>query len=114
MSSGADPWSTRDALVPLFCRSIKHLQNRTRPARGPAADEGVRPTTFAGVRLWENYAAFGFPACATEDYLSALLSVAARRAPARSICSRTIGSAIFSYSGVILIVPSAPFGGSLL
>src|SRR5262249_7054382 len=56
--SGADPWSARDALVPLFCRSIKHLQNPNLAGQGPAADEG-RPTTFAGGRLWENYAALG-------------------------------------------------------
>jgi hypothetical protein len=24
------------------------------PAGGPAADEGVRPTKYAGVRSWEN------------------------------------------------------------
>jgi len=49
MSRGADPWSARDALVPLWGRRIKRLHNRT-GRQGPAADEGVRPTT-------ENYAA---------------------------------------------------------
>src|SRR5262249_42616955 len=43
MSSGADPWSARDALVALFCRSIKHLQNENRPAGGPAADGASAP-----------------------------------------------------------------------
>jgi hypothetical protein len=38
-----------------------HFDNRDYlwPARGPAADGGVRPTLFAGASLWENYAALG-------------------------------------------------------
>jgi hypothetical protein len=30
------------------------------PARGPAADEGVRPTIDADGRNWENYVVLGF------------------------------------------------------
>jgi hypothetical protein len=33
------------------------------PARGPAADEGVRPTIDADGRNWENYVALGNLAC---------------------------------------------------
>jgi hypothetical protein len=33
------------------------------PARGPAADEGVRPTIDADGRNWENYVALGGFAC---------------------------------------------------
>jgi tetratricopeptide (TPR) repeat protein len=32
------------------------------PARGPAADEGVRPTIDADGRNWENYVALVYPA----------------------------------------------------
>src|SRR5437879_11417374 len=33
------------------------------PTRASAADEGVRPTIYADVRLWENYVALGAFAC---------------------------------------------------
>ena len=53
----ADPWSARDALVPLFLSKNQVLATEE-PARGPAADQGadqgVRPTNYAGVRAWEN------------------------------------------------------------
>src|SRR5262249_5546473 len=47
MASGADPWSARDALVSLLCGRSKPLHSRRGRPRGPAADVGVRPTTFA-------------------------------------------------------------------
>ena len=42
---GRTPWSARDAFVPLF--SPKHQVSATgeEPAGGPAADQGVRPTS---------------------------------------------------------------------
>jgi hypothetical protein len=51
---GRTPWSARDALVPLFAPRNQVLADIDGPARGPAADEGVRPTNYAGVRPWEN------------------------------------------------------------
>jgi hypothetical protein len=39
------------------------------PARGPAADEGVRPTIDADGRNWENYVALGTIACPTKGDL---------------------------------------------
>jgi len=44
---GRTPWSARDAPVPLYARRVRHLRHGERPARGPAADEGVRPTDCA-------------------------------------------------------------------
>ena len=44
---GRARWSARDAPVPLYARSVRHLRHRERPARGPAADAGVRPTDSA-------------------------------------------------------------------
>jgi len=42
---GADPPGPRgDALVPLLPNGIKRLPPPKKPARGPAADLGVRPT----------------------------------------------------------------------
>ena len=41
---GRTPWSARDALVPLFARSIKRLRHPGRPTGASAADQGVRPT----------------------------------------------------------------------
>ena len=49
-SSGADPWSARVPLDPLADR-LEGFRERYRPAGGPAADEGVRPTIR---RRWEN------------------------------------------------------------
>src|SRR5262249_21217306 len=43
----------------LHLQAAEHAQHTTRPAKGPAADEGVRPTTFAGVRLREDCAVLG-------------------------------------------------------
>jgi len=51
-------WSARVPLDPLFSGRIEaHASDE--PARGPAADQGVRPTTCARVRYRENYAALG-------------------------------------------------------
>jgi hypothetical protein len=45
---GRTPWSGcplgQDALVPLLDQRIEPLPQPHRPARGPAADQGVRPT----------------------------------------------------------------------
>src|SRR5580704_4039473 len=36
---------------------VQVLPNDDEPARGPAADEGGRPTFYASARSWDNYAA---------------------------------------------------------
>src|ERR1017187_3445664 len=55
---GRTPSSARDAPVPLARSKNQALPQLNTPARGPAADEGVRPTNY--VRMWENYVALGF------------------------------------------------------
>jgi hypothetical protein len=40
---GADPWSAADALVGLYLATTD-FRGLRKPARGPAADQGVRPT----------------------------------------------------------------------
>src|SRR6266581_9029750 len=50
---GRTPWSARVPPDPLFVWNQLPAE-RERPARGPAADQGVRPTIYAGVRRWEN------------------------------------------------------------
>ena len=52
-SSGADPLVRAGPPDPLFVWNQLPAE-RERPARGPAADQGVRPTIYAGVRRWEN------------------------------------------------------------
>jgi hypothetical protein len=47
---GRTPWSARDAPVPHLCPRIKSPNTGEKPARGPVADEGVRPTARAGDR----------------------------------------------------------------
>src|SRR6266702_503439 len=49
---GRTPWSARVPPDPLFVWN-QFPAERERPARGPAADQGVRPTIYAGVRRWE-------------------------------------------------------------
>jgi hypothetical protein len=52
------------------------------PARGPAADEGVRPTIDADGRNWENYVALATedgPHCATTPKLIASKTASDRR-----------------------------------
>ena len=44
-----------------------------RPARGPAADQGVRPTICPGAREWEKYAALGWKPALRWSYFAALL-----------------------------------------
>src|ERR1022692_2017319 len=70
---GGCPSGPRDALVPLVSRRIKPFQNpagrpggrrrQREPPRGSAGPkgtpEGVRPTNYAGVRLWGKYVALG-------------------------------------------------------
>ncbi len=41
---GRTPWSARGPLAPLFAPPRPHPVTPKRPARGPAADQGVRPT----------------------------------------------------------------------
>jgi hypothetical protein len=41
---GRTPWSARVPLDPLYAGTVRRLRHREGPARGPAADEGVRPT----------------------------------------------------------------------
>ena len=41
---GRTPWSAADALVGLLAPAPEFQIRRERPARGPAADQGVRPT----------------------------------------------------------------------
>jgi hypothetical protein len=45
---GQTPWSARHALVPLFWRT-RDSRHGKRPARGPAADQGVRPTALPAI-----------------------------------------------------------------
>ena len=51
----------RPALFPMHQAS----DTGEEPAGGPAADEGVRPTPYAGVSWRQKYVALGCPACAT-------------------------------------------------
>jgi hypothetical protein len=41
---GRTPWSARGPLAPLYVPPSQSLLSSERPARGPAADQGVRPT----------------------------------------------------------------------
>src|ERR1039457_1247961 len=59
-NGGADPLVRAGRPRPALLSKNQALPEAGRPARGPAADEGVRPTTYAGARLWENLAALGF------------------------------------------------------
>jgi len=38
-----------------------------KPAGGPAADQGVRPTPCPGIRKWQKYVALGGSACPTSE-----------------------------------------------
>ena len=44
---GRTPWSARVPLDPLFANEINFDLAACKPARGPAADQGVRPTIYA-------------------------------------------------------------------
>src|ERR1017187_805517 len=67
---GSWPIDNRPQLTKLPHRSAAslpyHLADESRrrplnrPAGGPAADEGVRPTNYADARLWENLVPLGF------------------------------------------------------
>lgn len=59
---GQTPRSARVPLDPLLA-NISIARERQEPARGPAADQGVRPTINAAARLWENYRTLGLQAC---------------------------------------------------
>ena len=55
INGGADPLGPRGTPSSrLPGRTIEYFQNLGRPARGPAADEGVRPTAYADARLLGN------------------------------------------------------------
>jgi hypothetical protein len=43
---GRTPWSARVPLDPLFALHGQELPFPKKPARGPAADQGVRPTNL--------------------------------------------------------------------
>jgi len=51
---GRTPWSARVPPDPLFPNEINWIWP---PARGPAADQGVRPTIYADRITSENYVA---------------------------------------------------------
>jgi hypothetical protein len=57
---GQTPWSARVPLDPLFARRVRLYDNRDRPTRAWAADQGVRPTIHAGVRS-RRIRSWGFP-----------------------------------------------------
>ena len=64
---GQTPWSARVPLDPLFLAKNPGPAKRKRATRGPAADEGVRPTNRAGVRPWENDGLGFSPAASSRD-----------------------------------------------
>src|ERR1035441_8539531 len=51
---GADPLVRAGRPRPALLSKNQALVTIDKPARGPAADEGVRPTIYAGGRNWEN------------------------------------------------------------
>ena len=59
-NGGADPLVRAGRPRPALLSKNQALPEPGRPARGPAADEGVRPTIYADARLWEKLAALGF------------------------------------------------------
>jgi len=61
---GQTPWSARVPLDPLPHVQDQALTRSGKPARGPAAGEGARPTTYAGARLREDEVALGSMAAA--------------------------------------------------
>jgi hypothetical protein len=54
---GQTPWSARVPQDPPVRSKNQRPAQPNRPARGPAADEGVRPTNHAGTLGIENYVA---------------------------------------------------------
>ena len=56
---GADPLVRAGRPRPALLSKNQALPEPGRPARGLAADEGVRPTIYADARLWEKLAALG-------------------------------------------------------
>src|SRR6266568_4872093 len=58
---GRTPWSARVPLDPLFVWNQFPAECEW-PARGPAADQGARPTIYAGVRKGENLTTLGYAA----------------------------------------------------
>jgi protein ImuB len=59
INSGADPLVRAGPPGPALLPKNQSLGIADKRARGPAADQGVRPTTGAGVRSRENYTALG-------------------------------------------------------
>src|SRR5260221_9192390 len=55
---GGPPGPRGTPFVPLLPRESGPCRDEE-PARGPAADQGVRPTTYASVRSWEKLVALG-------------------------------------------------------
>jgi hypothetical protein len=55
--TGADALVRAGPPGPALRAKDQVLTQPEKPARGPAADEGVRPTIYAGARLQENYVA---------------------------------------------------------
>src|SRR5260221_11124685 len=55
---GGPPGPGGTPFVPLLPRESGPSRDEE-PARGPAADQGVRPTTYASVRSWEKLVALG-------------------------------------------------------
>jgi len=54
INGGADPLVRAGRPRPALSSRNQVLATIEEPARGPAADQGVRPTKYAGVRSWEN------------------------------------------------------------
>jgi hypothetical protein len=57
---GADPLVRAGRPRPAFLSKHRALATIDKPARGPAADEGVRPTIYTGARYRENEVALGY------------------------------------------------------
>jgi hypothetical protein len=62
-NGGADPLVRAGPPGPALLSKNQVIAPLDKPARGPAADQGVRPTICPGARRWEKYVALGAFAC---------------------------------------------------
>src|SRR5260221_11641403 len=68
---GGPPGPGGTPFVPLLPRESGPCRDEE-PARGPALDQGVRPTTYASVRSWEKLVALGeSPAAGAASFATA-------------------------------------------
>jgi hypothetical protein len=64
----AEPLVRAERPRPALFSKNRTPANNEEPARGPAADEGVRPTIDADRRNWENQVALGFSPAFVEEH----------------------------------------------